>query len=283
MDPIQQLYDYLAAEEAQRVARWRPPSALRFRPSELGGCWRAMYYRLQGNQPRPIRPETKLLFLDGDIQHNVIRNMLREAGVELGDLVFEAAGGVEETGASVRAITVPHGDRVYEVLLSGRTDGAIAVDGKMVTLEIQSVGKYKFDQFQAAFQKGGVKAVTKFLRDDVKKRAGARPHPRHGNRRFWFQFQGTMLLREAPQLYVVFKNRDTGEVGLKDHEGGRHGVLLDADPEVQEEIMARCAVVLRALEAGSPPSQEFMEGSTSCNLCDFYNLCWGARNGTGEV
>jgi hypothetical protein len=274
-DPIQKLYDYLSAEEATRVTRWRPPSELRFRPSELGGCWRALYYRLQGNQPKPIKAETKLLFLDGDIQHNVMRNMFREAGIELGDLVFEADGGVEETGASKRAIVVPHGGQEFTVLLSGRTDGLIDVDGKMVLLEIKTIGKYKFDQFQYQFAKGGTKAVIRFLRDDVKKRAGARPHPRHGNRRFWFQFQGTMLLREAPQIYIVLKNRDTGEIGLRDPEGGRHGLLIDADPEVQDEILARCAVVLRSLEAGTPPSTEFMDGSTSCNLCDFRHLCWG--------
>lgn len=275
-DPIQKLYAYLEAEEATKVARWRPPSAIRFRPSELGGCWRAIYYRLAGKQPGPLKPETKLLFLDGDVAHNVVRQMLNEAGVVMGDLVFEADGGVEETAAGTRILTVKHGDAEFDVTLSGRTDGSIEVDGRMILLEIKSVGHYKFEQFEQAWKKGGQKAILKLLKDDVKKRAGARPHPRHANRRFWFQFQSTMLLREAPQIYVVFKDRDKGTIGLADAEGKRWGVTLDADPEVQEEILARCAVVLRSLETGKAPSTEFMDGSYTCLGCDFYKECWGA-------
>lgn len=276
MDPIENLYEYLEKEEATRVERWRPPQDLRFRPSELGGCLRALYYRLAGNRPRPLRADTKLMFLDGDVQHNVIRQMMREAGAVLGDLTFEEDGGVEETGASKRTISINHGGKDYDVTLSGRNDGLVEIDGRMVLLEIKTVGGYKFQQFQYAYERKGAAGVIKLLQDDVKKRAGARPHPRHANRRFWYQFQGTMLLRDAPELYVVIKNRDGCEVGLKAAGATRgSGVLVPADPDVQDTILHRCASVLAALDVQQAPMAEFMDGSRTCLNCDFYNLCWG--------
>lgn len=274
-NPVQRIYDYLEEKEAARAARPKSDK-IRFRPSEIGGCWREIWYRLSGYEPRPIDGRTSLLFMDGDLHHNVIRQLMQEAGVELGDLIFQADGEVEETGVVLRTVTVPFGGKEYDVTLSGRADGAVRTEEGMDLLEIKSVGKWKFDKFQTTFLKGGEKAVIKLLRDEVKPRAGARPSPKHANRRFWFQFQSTMLAADRTAMYIVFKNRDTGEIGFLDDEGVRHGFRVLADEAVQQEILARCARVMKALEEKKPPSTEFMDGTTPCNMCNFYQHCWGA-------
>lgn len=280
-NPVQKIYEYLEEKEAARSARPRTDQ-VRFRPSELGGCWREIYYRLAGYEPRPIDGRTALLFGDGDLHHDSIRKLMLAAGVELGDLTFSADGSVEETGSVMRTLVVPFGGKDYEVLISGRMDGSVRTEHGMDLLEIKSVGTWKFQKFQNAFLKGGEKAIMKLLRDDVKARAGARPNPRHANRRFWFQFQATMIAADRSAMYVVFKNRDTGEIGFLDEEGARHGFRVVADEGVQSEILARCARVLKALDEKRPPSQEFMDGTTPCNMCSFYQHCWGAMKKGAE-
>lgn len=274
-NPVQAVHDMLAAKAAQQHDNWHPPK-LRFRPSEIGGCWREIYYRLAGNQPSALPARSMLLFTDGDMHHNIVRQMMQEAGVKLGDLIFEADGQVTETGVSIRTVQFEHGGKVYDITVSTRVDGQVEVAGEMVLLEIKSIGKYKFEKFAGAFLKGGEAEVMKHLRDEDVKRAGARPKPAHENRRFWLQFQATLLATDRPRMYVVFKNRDTGEVGFADKDGGMHGFMVHSDGAAQTEVQQRCAVVLKALESGRPPSTEFSDGSTSCRMCNFYGLCWGA-------
>jgi len=283
-DPIQRVYTYLLEKAAKRAERFTATPPLRFRPSEIGGCKREIFYRLSGKKPRAVSGETQLLFMDGEVHHNVIRQLMREAGVTLGDLVFGPEGEIEETGGTLRVLTHTLGEKTYDVQLSGRSDGSVDVGegaAAMPLLEIKTVGRFKFYEFERAYLKGGEKSVLKLLRDDVKKKAGAKPHPEHANRRIWYQFQATLLLVDQPYICVQFKNRDKCELGLLGEDGLRHSVLIAADPDVQQDVLARCAVVLRALETGVAPMAEFMDGSMSCKMCNFYQYCWGATKKEG--
>jgi hypothetical protein len=144
------------------------------------------------------------------------------------------------------------------------------------------VNKYKFNKYQGVFAKGGNEALLKLLRGEAKAKAGARPEPQHAHRRVWYQFQATLLLLGRPNMFVVFKDKDMGQVGFVAPDGTRDGLLIEADPETQQRILKRCAVVLKALEKGEPPSTEFADGSTTCGMCAFHHLCWGALKKEGK-
>jgi len=275
MNPVAQIYEYLRARSLRESETWKPASEIRFRPSEIGGCAREIYYRLAGNKPNDFSPETRLLFADGDLHHDAVRRLMLEAGVELSDLIFTETT-ITETGSARRTIDVEFADKVYPVLLSGRTDGSIKFGDTIVLLELKSIGKNKYDNFQRVFAKGGPNALLKILRADTKDKDSKR-QAKHANRRFWYQFQTTLLVTNQPAVYVVFKNRDTGQIGLVGDDGVRAGLLVEADAAVQSTILKRCAMILRALERQQPPSAEFMDGSMSCNMCNFYHLCWGAN------
>lgn len=275
-NPVQQLYDYLRAKSESAGRDWKPASEVRFRPSEIGGCAREIYYRLAGNKPRDIPPETLLLFEDGDLHHDAVRHLMQEAGIELQDLVFHKDGKVEETGSARRTIDVEFGNKVYPVTISGRTDGSVRVDENMVLLELKSVNKNKYEGLQRVFQKYGEAGVIKTLQDEAKDKEIKR-QAKHYHRRFWYQFQSTLLVTNQAMMYVVLKNRDNAQIGLVAEDGTRHGLMVEADEEVQATILRRCAMVLRALEKEEPPQAEFMDGSMSCSMCAFYHLCWGAN------
>lgn len=275
-NPVQQIYDHLRARTVRDSETWKPASEVRFRPSELGGCSREIYYRLKGNKPRDLPPETLLLFEDGDLHHDSVRHLMKEAGVELQDLVFHEGGKIEETGGVRRTINVEFGDKEYPVLISGRTDGRVKFGEELLLLELKSVNKNKYENFQRVFQKYGEKGVLDLLRDKPRDK-DAKRQGQHYNRRFWYQFQSTLLVCDQPAMYVILKNRDNAQIGLVDADGVRCGFRVDADAEVQATILRRCAMVLKALETSTPPQAEFMDGSMSCNMCNFYPLCWGAN------
>jgi hypothetical protein len=278
MNPIQQLYDYYSRREAEKRAHKAPP--IRFRPSEIGGCQQEIYYRLAGNEPKPFTPDTLRMFDDGDLHHDQVRRDMEKAGVELTDLTITEAA-VTETGGAKRVFPVEFGGKTYEVEISGRNDGGVVYDGISPVLEIKSVNKYKFTKYHNIWTKGGNKALLALLKDEAKPKAGARPEPAHANRRVWYQFQATLLLLGRPNMFVVFKEKDMGQIGFKDADGKRDGLLIEADPEVQAMILQRCAMILRALEKGVPPSTEFADGSTTCGMCAFRHLCWGALKQEG--
>lgn len=59
----------------------RPPRIKRvFRASELGDCPRAIQYEFLGAKREPITPELAMLFHDGHLHHNDVRNQLRRIG-----------------------------------------------------------------------------------------------------------------------------------------------------------------------------------------------------------
>ncbi len=270
-NPIQQLYDYYA----KRDARPHKAPPIRFRPSEVGGCWRETFFRLRGDEPKPIGPDTLRMFDDGNLHHDQIRRDMQAAGVHLTDLDITDAA-VTETGGARRVFEVELGGKTYRVEISGRNDGGVEYDGLTPVLEIKAVNKYKFQKYAGIFHKGGAPALLKLLRDEAKPKAGARPEPAHAQRRVWFQVQATLLLLGRSQMFLVFKDKDMGQIGFVSPEGVRDGLLIEADPEVQQKILTRCAVVLRALEKNEPPSTEFADGSTTCGMCSFHQLCWGS-------
>jgi CRISPR/Cas system-associated exonuclease Cas4 (RecB family) len=67
--------------EREVTDEWRPQRVIgSFRGSELGDCPRYIQYTLRGFEREPISPELGLLFNDGHLHHNAIRNNLSKVG-----------------------------------------------------------------------------------------------------------------------------------------------------------------------------------------------------------
>lgn len=95
-------------------------------PSDAGTCIRALVYRWQGVEGLKPEPRTFFIFEDGNLHHRSIRELLRQAGIELV---------MEET-----PISDP------ERRISGKLDAVIRLAGKYFVLEIKSINRFSFEE-----------------------------------------------------------------------------------------------------------------------------------------
>lgn len=94
--------------------------------SDVGVCIRALVYRWQGIEGIKPEPRTFFILEDGNLHHKSIRDLIRQAGLEIV---------MEET-----PISDP------KMRLSGKLDAVIRLDGKYYVLEIKSVNRFTFDE-----------------------------------------------------------------------------------------------------------------------------------------
>lgn len=79
MDLIQKILNKVEEEAKQEEAN-RPVARGIYRASEIGGCGRAIQYARLKYQAEPNTPETHLLFKDGHVHHNAVRELLGKVG-----------------------------------------------------------------------------------------------------------------------------------------------------------------------------------------------------------
>lgn len=113
-------YEKVSKQPKPRKAHW---------PSEAGKCIRALVYTWRGVIGK-TEPRQFFVWEDGTAHHKILREQLRQAGVEF---VMEEAP-INDTKRNI----------------SGKIDAVIKLDGKYYPLEIKSVNRYTFEEIQVA-------------------------------------------------------------------------------------------------------------------------------------
>jgi hypothetical protein len=255
-DPIAKLYEFLRLKGIDDLKNWAPPHH-HYWASESGGCLRRVYYRLSGLKPLPETPEDMLLSMDGDVHHDIVRQLFDQAGIEQRAIVFEESGSVKETGQRKT-----YHFEGYDIEVSGRCDGEIATPRGWAVHEIKSIWFYGYKYYQDDYKKGGADAVL----ERIEKKNGA-----------WVpQAQFMMDMRELDTWYLTLKDRNFGGIGFE-REGRRVGVYLDRDPKVLDTALADLVTVEKALEGSTdPPPQRFLAGDWKCKSCRWRYACHDA-------
>jgi len=259
MDPITQVYKHLDGREVSRFQTWepRPP---RFNPSSINDCSRKLWYAQVGTKPDgPGKGFLSLYGPSGDYYHDQVRFDMRDAGCELGGLIFhEDSRKVEET--DVARATITHNDQ--EFVLSGRGDGRIKIDGDWYYLEIKSVDAYKMRWMEDAYRKG---RLMKYMQEK------------------WAKYFSQTNMMCAPEMldlkgtYLVMVNRSNCQYGFSDKDFTKRegGLLYDFDPEQWEQQKIKMAMITKRRHSGVAPVRGHAEGSKDCGYCPFSERCWG--------
>lgn len=253
MDPVRQMYDHLQTVIDKQYAKpYIPP--IRFRASEAGDCPRKIWYRLRGEQPKPISPFVKILTENGDVHHDLVRWRMREAGVELFDLDFdEDTGKVVETNHGVK--TVIHKDTPIKI--SWRADGGVVIDGIKHVLEIKTLDGFSYSYMEKAYNTGD---IVEYLRNHIK------------YRKFFLQAAVTAHLSGHTHIYLVIEDRGLGKTGFNEQ---NEELAYELKQEDVDEALDNFAFVLQQLELGEPPIHPYTKSSKPCQHCPFRAKCWG--------
>jgi len=261
MDPTTQLYEYLDRCNREEVASYRHRGR-RFNPSSIQGCAREIFYQHMGEVPRVVPGFISLYGQDGDICHDSVRWLLKQAGVQLDWLDFnDETGTIEETGYFRKTVT--HNDQTFEV--SGRADGLIYLEDtdEWMPLEIKSIDGFKYKYILKAYQEGD---LLNYLKTGNK-----------GKYLKWlWQTTLTSSLAGYDKTYLLFKDRSLCQIGLHDrvNDVREGGCILDVDKELLATMMDKMADITKAVDDGVPPHFGFIEGSYECDtLCSYNHIC----------
>jgi CRISPR/Cas system-associated exonuclease Cas4 (RecB family) len=250
------VYNYLDAQNIKEVHNYRKPS-VRFRPSELDDCPRKIFYRLGGNLPMPVPGKISLYGQDGDISHDSVRWLMKNAGVELDGLEFD------ETTGAVRELVSFKKDWEHKgehFVISGRSDGLVKVDDEWMILEIKSMDGMKWRYINEAWMKGN---LMEYLMTG-----------NHGKyRKFLVQCEVSMRVLGYKHVYLVFKDRSMCQIGCHHAKTGEiTGIVLSRNDELWDDTLNTMSMVNKALHTNTPPMQ-LVEGSHQCGYCEFRDTC----------
>ena len=273
-DPAQALYAAME-EHGLDVARAHKRPVQRFRASEASSCVRQIWHRLNGDRPAPRTSDNLIYGVCGDIDHDATRQIMENFGIEVGGVIHNKDGSVEETMFFTEKFVVDTPTGPVEIVLSGRADGEIMTPLGRALLEIKGQGFYAFDWIQKAF-------VAGFRSGEHGQMPGGHgallQRIKEKKRDHYWQCQVAMKLTKHERAYLLYKDRSTGQLGIHNPETGeRTGVYIEFEPEVFEEILQRFAFVKCKLLEGKPPAPEHSAKSKDCSYCDFYYLCHGAQ------
>jgi len=267
-DPFIRLYAAIAAEEIERIRHYRKP-AQRFTASEAGNCpWR-LWFKLRGYRPAPNTPEAVLRMLQGEIDHNLIRNLFRKYNIDIKGVTFDATtdymgAPVFETMTARKSFEIPMPDGLTDTItLSARADGAVETDEGWAIFEFKGMGQWAYDHLNDEALMGD---------EYLLKRLEAK------HRYYIWQMQISMLLFDYQLAYLGPKHRSDAQYGLERKDGTRFGVVIKRNDAKILEIQQSLAMIQRHVRNGTPPPKSCRElkGSGSCNNCEFYHLCHGA-------
>ena len=255
MDPVTQTYQWFAEQESKKAGEITEPSN-RFWPSEMGGCSRAIYYRMRGGlvQP-PGRAHMYPISEDGDIAHDSVRWNLRKAGVELDWLDFnEETNTIVETKSFQYPMTL-HGK---EYVISGRCDGRIKVDGEWMPLEIKSLNGFGYKYVLKAYNEG---RILDYISEKYLK----------------YLIQ-TLLCAESlgyDKTYLIIKDRSSCQFGLHDEANDvREGMIIHNDPVLLERLQKKMSSIAKSLHSDVEPPRAYTEKSKECGWCPYKEMCW---------
>lgn len=214
---VQKVYEYLGTQRKTYAPRCNYAS-------QCGHpCERCLVYARTHWQEKLLPTADKLLiFQDGNLHEQAVLRLLNDAGYEV----------IEQ-------------QRPFEwrdLELSGRIDGKIKADGKVIPLEIKSMNPYEFPRINKA--------------EDLLN--SSKPWTRG----YITQMFLYLLMMNEEEGIILFKNKATG--ALKQIE-------VKLDYEYAEGICKKLERVNSHVKAGTLP--ERTEERAICQYCDFRHIC----------
>lgn len=263
-DPIQKLYDQMTETQLDKArAHYKPLT--RFRASESANCMRQIWHRLRGDRPAPRDAVGMMYGILGDLDHDITRDLLNQAGCTVGHVNYagDGTGGVETLQTQKPYVVNLNGEEV-EIIVSGRADGSMNTPKGRALLEIKGTGFWPYKYLNEAYEKDGQAGALKRVKEK---------HPT------WYaQIQTSMAIFGYDLCYLIVKDRSTGTIGQVNRDTGvREGIYVPFDPEFFRQTLQRFAFVktkLRGEQQG--PKPEFAPKSKECSYCDFRWRCHGA-------
>jgi CRISPR/Cas system-associated exonuclease Cas4 (RecB family) len=293
MDPIVKMYLDRDEEGREKVRQHRKP-AMRFRASGLMDCKRQEFYRQSGFVPTPRYGFNDDWGVDGDVHHDVVRQMLLAYGIKLSGITQAEDGSTDEF------MFVTHDFDVdgRTITVSTRQDGWINhEDYGWMLMEIKSVGHWPMHYMQKAYEHGwtdelgvehppGEETALLYL---IEKKpewiaqilAGLAIARARGPESLPFDADEQYTLDHA---YLVIKDRSNCHIGYHtDTMPLLGGIRVPFDQEKFDKILRRCYITKGKVLDGTPPLPEFPAGSKQCGYCPFKYLCHDAdkRRKTG--
>lgn len=263
VDPIKQWY---AKRERDLIANlkknYKRPRA-NFVASELSACRLATWFRLMGYIPCARNPRGEDYGNDGNLHHDSVRNQMREGGMEIGDVTFNKDGTVEETGVYILNIT----HKGIKFNISMRLDGTLRLGVLKHTLEIKSLGYWKYKPIQKVWEDTESEAAV--LGWLMKNRVD-----------MIYQVHANMVATKLKQSYLVFKDRSDCAIGLhssKNPKAITGGVVVPFSPTLWKGVLDKLAFIQRHIDSGVQPDPDFLEEVTACKYCNYHHLCHGAE------
>jgi hypothetical protein len=217
---------------------WKPGGQ---RMSATGHCRRKQYYQITG-APRGRMSAVSLEEMeDGNTHEDAIVTRLRAAGYTItGDGEDQPEITLELPGGGV---------------VTGHTDGTIIGPAlyELHLLEIKAMGARRY----ASFTKEGV--------------AAAFPD-------YMMQVQMYMAATGLPGCVFIAKAKDSSAVKMfnrrLDAHPKYHVEIIEADPVLAAEAIARHVDLRLHLLAGKPPAREYKQSDWQCKYCEFSRRCW---------
>lgn len=150
---------------------WTAPREMNtFRSSEAGDCPRALLYAVRGKKKEGISPELAMLFRDGDLHHNALRDQLKRVG-RLTNVEYPAR----------KTYKVPLTDGPMDITLTGTVDCVFNGD---YIVDIKSINRFSFQ-------------------------ALSKPYIAAQKRKYVYQIQFYMDILDKEWGCLLFKNKDT--------------------------------------------------------------------------
>jgi CRISPR/Cas system-associated exonuclease Cas4 (RecB family) len=262
-DPVQVVYEQLREDGIHEVRQHTAPPK-RFRASEAANCVRQTWYRLNGDRPAPRDAVGYIYGINGDVDHDVTRQLFNHHGQAIGGVTFDKDGEATEHMWGRKEYNIEQAGRNVKFTLTCRADGSIETPRGDSLLEIKGMGHWPYEWLNKAFVSGGHAEAL----DRVKKK----------HSKYLYQVHVTMALTGYRQCYLLVKDRGTGTLGLHNPDTGeRSGIYIEFDDELWETMLQRFAYIQRKLDEGKPPPPEFAAGSNDCKYCPFNYLCHEAN------
>lgn len=261
-DPVQHVYDELN-KQGLHEARHHTAPPRRFRASEAANCVRDIWHRLSGDRPSPRDARGFIYGINGDVDHDVTRQLFNHHGAPVGGVTFGEDGEATEHLLVRKTFDVKQNHQTVKVELTSRADGTIDTPRGEALLEIKGMGFYPYEWLNKAFIKGGHDAALE------------RVHEKH--KKYLYQCTVTMALTGKKLCYLLVKDRSTGTLGMHNPDTGeRTGIYIEYDEALFQEILQRFAYIQRKIGEGTPPPPEFSASSNECGWCSFRYRCHDA-------
>lgn len=285
-DPIVRMYEQRDEKGREQRRNHRPPPR-RFRASELADCKRRIYYRHAGYVPAPDTGFQMDWSIDGDVHHDIVRQLMLSEGIRLAGITQNEDGTTDEDQFVSHDFEL-HGMRLP---VSTRQDGWIYHEehGWML-MEIKSVGHWKYHYQLKAYEDGytdangndhppGHDALLAYLYDKspayiYQVHAGMAIAMARGIDELPFDTSEKYTLDKA---YLVVKDRSNCHIGYHSQSMGLlGGIIVPFRHHTWNKVLRRAYVTKKALSEGEPPRPGYTPGAYECKICPYRYACHDA-------